>query len=88
MPSALPAPGTVRDVVKQLDAARDRAVLHVDGRDIPISNLDKALWPAAPARRAFTKRHLLRYLARVSRWMLPHLADRPLFVTRFPGGIG
>jgi bifunctional non-homologous end joining protein LigD len=88
VPSALPAPGTVRDVVKQLDAARDRAVLHVDGHDIPVSNLDKALWPAAPARRAFTKRHLLRYLARVSRWMLPHLADRPLFVTRFPGGIG
>ncbi len=78
----------MRDVVKQLDAARDRAVLHVDGQDIPVSNLDKALWPAAPARRAFTKRHLLRYLARVSRWMLPHLADRPLFVTRFPGGIG
>ena len=87
MPAAIPAPGTVRDVVKQLDAARDRAVLHVDGHDILVSNLDKALWPATPKRRAFTKRHLLRYLVRVSRWMLPHLADRPLFVTRFPGGI-
>jgi bifunctional non-homologous end joining protein LigD len=88
VPAAIPSPGTVRDVVKQLDAARDRAVLHVDGHDIQVSNLDKALWPAALKRRAFTKRHLLRYLARVSRWMLPHLDDRPLFVTRFPAGIG
>lgn len=78
----------MRDVVKQLDAARDRGVLHVDGHDLSVSNLDKALWPRTPTRRPFTKRHLLRYLARVSRWMLPHLADRPLFVTRFPGGIG
>ena len=87
MPAAIPAPGTVRDVVKQLDAARDRAVLHADGHDVTVSNLDKALWPGTPTRRPFTKRHLLRYLARVSRWMLSHLADRPLFVTRFPGGI-
>ena len=87
MPAAIPAPGTVRDVVKQLDAARDRAVLHADGHDLTVSNLDKALWPGTPMRRPFTKRHLLRYLARVSRWMLSHLADRPLFVTRFPGGI-
>jgi bifunctional non-homologous end joining protein LigD len=88
VPAAIPAPGTVRDVVKQLDAARDRCVLHADGHNITVSNLDKALWPGARTRRPFTKRHLLRYLARVSPWMLPHLADRPLFVTRFPGGIG
>ena len=87
MPAAIPAPGTVRDVVKQLDAARDRVVLHADGHDVTVSNLDKVLWPGTPTRRPFTKRHLLRYLARVSRWMLSHLADRPLFVTRFPGGI-
>jgi bifunctional non-homologous end joining protein LigD len=84
---ARPTPAAVREVVQQLDAARDRAVLNVQGHDLPVSNLDKALWPGAGARKPFTKRHLLRYLARVSRWMLPHLADRPLFVTRFPGGI-
>jgi bifunctional non-homologous end joining protein LigD len=52
-----------------------------------VTNLDKALWPGSGSRKPFTKRHLLRYLARVSPWMLPHLADRPLFVTRYPGGI-
>ncbi len=88
MPAAIPSPAAVRAVVKQLDAARERTVLHADGHDVVVGNLDKALWPAAPTRKPVTKRHLLRYLARVSRWMLPHLADRPLFVTRFPGGIG
>jgi bifunctional non-homologous end joining protein LigD len=46
-------------------------------------------WPADPAfdQPALTKRDLLRYLARVSRFMLPHLADRPLTMIRMPEGI-
>ena len=35
---------------------------------------------------ALTKLDLLRYLARVSRFMLPHLADRPLTMIRMPEG--
>ena len=87
MPAAPPAAATVRDVVQQLDAAKTRAVLHVDGHDLAVSNLDKALWPGSGSRKPLTKRHLLRYLARVAPWMLTHLADRPLFVTRFPNGV-
>ena len=34
-----------------------------------------------------TKRDLLRYLAQVSPYMLPHLADRPLTMIRMPDGI-
>jgi bifunctional non-homologous end joining protein LigD len=78
----------VSDVLKQLDASKDRVTLRVDGHDVPVTNLDKVLWPGAGTRKAVTKRCLMRYLARVSGWMLPHLADRPLFVTRFPNGIG
>lgn len=88
MPAEIPTAGTVRDVLKQLDAAKDRATLDVGGHSIPVTNLDKPLWPGAGPRRAVSKRFLLRYFARVSRWMLPHLSDRPLFVTRFPNGIG
>jgi bifunctional non-homologous end joining protein LigD len=87
MPTKKPSAATVREVLTQLDAARDRTVLHVEGQDIPVSNLDKPLWPAAGHRKAVTKRMLLRYFTRVARWMLPHLADRPLFVTRYPNGI-
>jgi len=75
------------DVVAQLDAAKTRAVLQVEGHELSVTNLDKPLWPAAGRRKAVTKRMMLQYFARVSRWMLPHLADRPLFVTRFPNGI-
>jgi len=82
-----PTAATVRDVLKQLDAAKDRVTLHADGHDVPVTSLDKPLWAGAGQRKAVTKRSLLRYLARVSRWMLPHLSDRPLFVTRFPNGI-
>ncbi|HVH83693.1 MAG TPA: hypothetical protein VM713_05175, partial [Steroidobacteraceae bacterium] len=42
---------------------------------------------AGPRAPAVTKRDLLRYLARVGRFMLPHLADRPLTMIRMPEGI-
>jgi bifunctional non-homologous end joining protein LigD len=74
-------------VVEQLNNAAQRATLHVEGHELPVTNLDKPLWPAGPKRRALTKRDLLRYFARVGRYMLVHLSDRPLFVTRFPNGV-
>ena len=37
--------------------------------------------------RAYTKRDLIEYLARISPYMLPHLADRPLTMIRMPEGI-
>ena len=85
--SAIPSPETVRATLAQLDAAKSGATLEVDGHKVPVTNLDKPLWPGAARRKPITKRMLLQYLARVSPWMLPHLADRPLFVTRFPNGI-
>jgi bifunctional non-homologous end joining protein LigD len=46
-------------------------------------------WPAEPGSRQqpITKRDLIRYLARVSRFMLPHLENRPLTMIRMPEGI-
>jgi bifunctional non-homologous end joining protein LigD len=82
-----PTAATVRETLEQLDALKTRGSLRVEGHDVPVTNLDKPLWPGAGRRKPVTKRLLLHYLARVSRWMLPHLADRPLFVTRFPNGI-
>ena len=77
-----------RGVLEQLATAGDRATLEVDGYEIPVTSLDKALWPGMGRRKGATKRDLLGYLTRVAPFMLPHLADRPLFVTRYPGGIG
>ena len=75
------------DVLTQLSTAKQRLTLEVEGHELPVTNLDKVLWPGGGRSKPLTKRDLLRYLTRVSPWMLPHLADRPLFVTRFPNGV-
>jgi bifunctional non-homologous end joining protein LigD len=74
-------------VLAALDGAGDRATLVVDGHELAVTSLDKPLWPGQGRRKGATKRDLLRYLTRVSPYLLPHLADRPLFVTRFPDGV-
>ncbi len=74
------------DVLDQLSQRKPRLVLKVGGHDLPVTNLDKVLWPGEGTS-ALTKRDLLRYMVRISPWLLPHLAGRPLFVTRYPDGI-
>jgi bifunctional non-homologous end joining protein LigD len=86
-PEAAPAAGTAA-VLAQLESRADRLDLAVGGARIRLTNLDRVYWPAESARRpAVTKRDFLRYLARVGRFMLPHLADRPLTMIRMPEGI-
>jgi bifunctional non-homologous end joining protein LigD len=84
-------PGTViDDVLRQLDSPRKSLTIAVGSDTIALTNLDRVYWPADAALKqpALTKRDLLRYLARVSPAMLPHLADRPLTMIRMPDGIG
>jgi bifunctional non-homologous end joining protein LigD len=47
-----------------------------------LTNLDKVLYPE----QGITKGQLIAYLAVVSEWMLPHVADRPLTIVRCPEG--
>ncbi len=75
-------------ILEQLDSRATRLDLDVGGARIRLTNLDRVYWPAAgPRSPAVTKRDLLRYLARVGRFMLPHLRDRPLTMIRMPEGI-
>jgi bifunctional non-homologous end joining protein LigD len=76
-----------RDALEQLASPDRQLTLEVGPHRLPFSNLDKVLWPRAGRSAALTKRDLLRYFARVSPWLLPHLAGRPLFITRFPQGV-
>ena len=81
-------PEAVGPILEQLDNRAARLDLAVDGARIRLTNLDRVYWPAAgPRSPAVTKRDLLRYLARVGRFMLPHLQDRPLTMIRMPEGI-
>jgi len=84
-----PESGPVEDIAAQLASKKTAFTLAVGAHRIRLTNLDRVYWPADPARDlpAFTKRDLLTYLARVSPYMLPHLADRPLTMIRMPDGI-
>jgi bifunctional non-homologous end joining protein LigD len=48
----------------------------------PLTSLDKVLYPGD----GITKGQLLAYVAVVSGWMLPHVANRPLTIVRCPEG--
>ena len=77
----------VDSILDRLEREGQRMHLDVGGVELPVSNLDKVLWPETAEQRALTKRDLLRYLAEVSPSLLPHLRDRPLTLTRYPNGI-
>jgi bifunctional non-homologous end joining protein LigD len=51
---------------------------------VQISHPDKLLFPAD----GLTKADIAGYYEAVSKWMLPHIRNRPLSLLRFPDGIG
>ena len=62
-------------------AARD--YLEIDGRRIHVTNLNKILYPGG----RFTKAKVIDYYIRISKYLLPHLKNRPVTLKRFPNGI-
>jgi bifunctional non-homologous end joining protein LigD len=57
--------------------------VEVSGRRLRLSNLDKVLYPEP----GFTKGEVIDYYTRIAPVLLPHLADRPLTVKRYPNGV-
>jgi bifunctional non-homologous end joining protein LigD len=80
---------TIEHVVAQLASRETQLTLEVGAAKIRLTNLDKIYWPEDKdaKHKAVTKRDLIAYLAKVSPYMLPHLADRPLTMIRMPEGI-
>jgi bifunctional non-homologous end joining protein LigD len=60
-----------------------KIAVQVDGRTLTLTNLAKVLYPQT----GFTKAEVLDYYQRVAPAMLPHLADRPLTLKRYPEGV-
>jgi bifunctional non-homologous end joining protein LigD len=58
-------------------------VVTIDGHDLKLSNLDKVLYPDA----GFTKADVIAWLVRIAPVVLPHLAERPLTLKRYPNGV-
>jgi bifunctional non-homologous end joining protein LigD len=63
--------------------AADKITVHVDGRDLALTNLAKVLYPAD----GFTKAELLDYYQQISAVLLPHVAGRPMTLKRYPDGV-
>src|SRR6266487_4023901 len=61
----------------------ERVSVQVHGRQLSLSNLDKVLYPQT----GFTKGEVIDYYTRIAPVLLPHLADRPLTVKRYPNGV-
>lgn len=54
---------------------------------VSLSKPDKVLIPAGDGHEAVTKADVFAYAARIADRMLPHIADRPAVLQRFPDGI-
>jgi len=60
------------------------AKIELDLSRIEITHPDRILYPD----QGLTKRDLMLHYARVARWMLPHVTERPLMLVRCPEGEG
>ena len=57
--------------------------LKIGRRRVSVSNLDKLLYPGEK----FTRAKVIDYYVRISKFLLPHLKDRPVTLKRFPEGV-
>ena len=60
-----------------------KTALEIGGRSLQVSNLEKLMYPAS----AFSKADVMDYYIKVSKYILPHLKDRPLTLKRYPDGV-
>ncbi len=60
-----------------------KVAVQVDGRTLTLTNLGKVLYPET----GFTKAEVLDYYQRVAPVLLPHIADRPVTLKRYPEGV-
>jgi bifunctional non-homologous end joining protein LigD len=61
----------------------NRTFVELAGRRLPLSNLEKDLYPSY----GFTKAQILTYYRGIGRFILPHLKDRALTFKRYPEGV-
>jgi bifunctional non-homologous end joining protein LigD len=61
----------------------NRTFVEMAGRRLPLSNLEKDLYPSY----GFTKAQILAYSRGIAQFILPHLKDRALTFKRYPEGV-
>jgi bifunctional non-homologous end joining protein LigD len=82
--------GATEEELEALERMPKEGLWSVGGRELKLTNLDKTLFPPLQGTGAepITKRELVAYFGRIAPAMLPHLAERPLNLHRFPNGVG
>jgi bifunctional non-homologous end joining protein LigD len=63
-------------------AKRQSHLLEVGGRELPLSNLEKPMFPSG-----FTKGQAIDFYIKISDYLLPHLKNRPVTLKRYPDGV-
>lgn len=76
-------PLTVEKSDTPLARQNEEGGLEIGGIHVPVTNLEKPLWP----KEGITKYDLIDYYLSVSEYMLPFLVDRPQNLHRHPNGI-
>ncbi len=61
----------------------EKVAVEVEGRSLVLTNLAKVLYPES----GFTKGAVIDYYLRIAPVLLPHIADRPLTLKRYPDGV-
>src|ERR1044071_9683512 len=70
-------------IASEMKAARTESEVRVAGKPLKVSNVEKIFYPKV----GFTKGQVIDYYIRISKWLLPHLKDRPLTLKRYPNGV-
>ena len=60
-----------------------KSQLNIDGVKVEVSNLDKVFYPKT----GFTKGDMIEYYIKISKYLLPHLKNRPISLKRYPDGV-
>lgn len=76
-------PSGSRRTRTNVSTAKRESSLNVNGKTVPVSNLDKVFYPEI----GFTKGQVIDFYIRISPVLLPHLKDRPLTLKRYPDGV-
>lgn len=63
--------------------SRKNAELEVDDVKVPVSNLDKVMYPKT----GFTKGDVIHYYIQAAPYLLPHVQDRAVSLKRYPDGV-
>ncbi len=78
-----PKPPTPKPMSPKPMSPKNGAQLEVDGRSVELTNVDKVYYPEC----SYTKGDVIDYYVRVAPHLLPHLAQRPVTLKRYPDGV-